>query len=118
MEIEISNLLEDNNIKFEEQKKFDWLKNKKKLSLDFYLPKYNIAIECQGEQHFVKTRFISESDEKLTYRKKLDKLKKELCEKHGIKILYYSNVYKDSEIINDKNKLIDEINSCNNSFRG
>lgn len=37
------------NIKYERYKKFSWLK---KQNLDFYLPDYNIAIECQGIQHF------------------------------------------------------------------
>ena len=26
------------------------------MSLDFYLPEYNVAIECQGEQHLIKGR--------------------------------------------------------------
>ena len=43
------NFLKENNIEFETQKRFKWLGGK---SLDFYLPKYNIAIECQGLQHF------------------------------------------------------------------
>jgi len=42
----------EENIDFEEQKKFDGLKMKKKLSFDFYIPDRRIAIECQGEQHF------------------------------------------------------------------
>lgn len=29
------------------QQKFDWLKYKKSMSLDFYIPDKNIAIECQ-----------------------------------------------------------------------
>lgn len=40
-----------NNINFETQKTFPWLKNKREMSLDFYLTDYNIAIECQGVQH-------------------------------------------------------------------
>lgn len=45
----ITKILNENNIKFEREKKFDWLNNQR---LDFYLPDYNIAIECQGEFHF------------------------------------------------------------------
>jgi hypothetical protein len=35
-------------VEYEFQKTFKWLVNKSKLFLDFYLPKYNIFIECQG----------------------------------------------------------------------
>ena len=76
------------------------------MSLGFYLPKYNVAIECQGEQHFVKMRYITETDEKLKMVQERDKVKKELCEKHGIKILYYSTAFKADYLINDKNKLL------------
>ena len=43
-------MLEDHGIEYVYQKRFPWLGL---LSLDFYLPEYNVAIECQGEQHFV-----------------------------------------------------------------
>jgi hypothetical protein len=42
-------LLENNNIEFIREKTFVWLTNVSYLRLDFYLPKYNIAIECHGE---------------------------------------------------------------------
>lgn len=84
---------------------FEWLKYKKKLWLDFYLPDYNIAIECQGEQHFNKFRW--EKDEtKLKERQLRDKIKKELCEKHNIKILYYSYKKFNDEIITNKDEII------------
>lgn len=69
------------------QKKFDWLIHKNKLSLDFYLPDYNIAIECQGEQHF-KARKLFGGQEGFEYNLLRDKIKNELCKKHNIKILY------------------------------
>lgn len=53
MENDISMLLTNNNIEFIGQKKFSWLGLQ---SLDFYLPKYNIGIECQGIQHFEPTK--------------------------------------------------------------
>ena len=52
LEEEIKSFLNDNDIEFEQQKTFEWLKLKNHLYLDFYLPKYNKAIECQGIQHF------------------------------------------------------------------
>ncbi len=95
MEKEVRNLLLENKIKFEEQKSFDWLKYQNNLYLDFYLPEYNIAIECQGEQHFVPVSFGCKDNNKVKNMfllvKKRDKLKYNLCEKHGIKIIYYGN---------------------------
>jgi hypothetical protein len=76
------------NIRFEYNwREFDWLKNKFNLELDFYLPDYNTAIECQGRQHFeAVTRFGGESGFKKTQER--DSLKKRLCEEHGIKLFY------------------------------
>ena len=46
-------LLEQSNIKYETEKTFLWLKNKREMPLDFYLPECNVAIECQGSQHYL-----------------------------------------------------------------
>ena len=43
------NFLLTENIVFEHRKHFEWLGQQ---HLDFYLPEFNIAIECQGEQHY------------------------------------------------------------------
>ena len=107
MESEIRNILQENKINFVEQKKFDWLRRQ---SLDFYLPDYNIAIECQGKQHFEVVDYFG-GEESLTEVNKRDQNKKQLCEKHNIKILYYANYDYDFpyEVFTDKNKLINEI---------
>ena len=96
LEVLTKKVLTKNNVEFEEQKTFDWLKYKNKLKLDFYLPDYNIAIECQGEQHFKKFRF-EKDDKKLIQRVKRDNRKKELCEQNGIKIVYIDWNEKDIE---------------------
>ena len=49
LERELASILDEQNIVYERQKRFKWLGMQ---SLDFYLPDYNIAIECQGVQHF------------------------------------------------------------------
>ena len=41
------------------KKRFDWLGRQ---SLDFYLPKYNLAIECQGSQHYIEYGLYSGND--------------------------------------------------------
>lgn len=106
---EIKNILLENKILFEQEKTFKWLKYKKSLYLDFYLPHKNIVIECQGEQHFKKFRWET-NDEKLIKRQLRDKIKKELCEEHNLKMLYFSFKKFNDDIITDKNELINIIN--------
>jgi len=88
IETEIYSLLKRNSIKFIQQKKFDWLGNQ---SLDFYLPDYKIAIECQGIQHFEPTPFFGDIE---GFKKQIerDKKKKMLCNENGIKLFYYTNI--------------------------
>ena len=108
LEREIRLFLEDNDIKYEYRKKdFSWLNG---LELDFYLPKYNIAIECQGNQHFKLNNFFNKR-ESFTHRQELDVLKKKLCEENGVKLLYYSNlgIEYPYEVFEDKTKLLNEI---------
>lgn len=88
LENKMTSFFKKNAIEFEEQKRFDWLG---KQSLDFYLPKYNIGIECQGGQHFIPVeRFGGDDELKEIIRR--DKKKKQLCEEHGIKLLYFSSM--------------------------
>ena len=109
IEEQIFLLLKNNNINFEYRKKdLPWLKDKEHLELDFYLPDYNIAIECQGIQHFVPIKYFG-GEEKLNRQLKYDKIKKELCKEHNIEILYFcekrykfENVFNDIEILKEK----------------
>lgn len=63
------------------------ISGKSHLSVDFYLPKYNIAIECQGKQHYTDNTFYSQDLEKIKQR---DLLKYTLCKENGVKILYFA----------------------------
>ena len=107
LENEIRILLKDNNIEFEEQKKFDWLG---KQSLDFYIPNKNIAIECQGRQHYQSVEIFG-GDKGLLKRKVLDGRKKRLCEEHNVKLLYYSSFKWNDEVITNNCQLLSLINS-------
>jgi len=91
LEKEVREALINNDIIFVEEKKFPWLKNKKNLRLDFFLPDYDIAIECQGIQHFESVEAFGGEDA-LRDSQLRDKLKREKCQTHGMKILYYSNL--------------------------
>ena len=98
------------------------------MSLDFFLPIYNIAIECQGSQHFFEYSFFQKSNplQNVIYR---DVLKFNLCKEHGIDVLYYTNEnflknnqtlklsnYKDNIFID--NKIINRIKygKCNKNI--
>ena len=107
LEREIDILLNSNNINFEYQKHFKWLG---KQSLDFYLPDYNIAIECQGRQHYIPIDIFG-GEKQLIKQKELDNNKMNKCKQHNIKLLYYSNlgIKYPNDVFEDKDKLIEEI---------
>lgn len=88
LEQETETLLKSYNIKYENQKKFDWLigYNGGRMSLDFYLPDYNAAIECQGIQHY-ETHGIYD-DNVVNETIKRDLWKMQLCESCGVKLFY------------------------------
>ena len=86
LEKEVFSFLLRNEIKFEYQKYFDWLG---KQSLDFYLNDYNIAIECQGKQHFGYGGWTDEYD--FFQQKERDCQKKTLCNENNIDILYFTH---------------------------
>ncbi len=96
LEKEIEMLLKNEKINFEAQKHFKWLG---KQSLDFYLPEYNTAIECQGEQHFKPVKHFGGA-KRHNYTVKCDKKKKALCEKNNIMLLYYTHYKTDANYDN------------------
>ena len=106
LEKNICKLLTNNEIIFERQKRFNWLG---KQSLDFYLPECNIAIECQGRQHFVPVNYFG-GIKAFEYRKLLDKTKKDLCKQNGVNVFYFSDKKWDETIITDKDVLMEKIN--------
>lgn len=125
MEQAVQNYLLDNNIEFIPQCNYNtlpWLKceeyNRRGLTLDFYLPTYQVAIECQGEQHF-KARENStvkmmskETVEKIKYR---DEVKFKLCKDNGVNLFYYSNLNLPypHKIYNDLKLLFQDIENLN-----
>ena len=127
LEKEVRLFLEKNNIKYIYQANKRVLDALEKQTLDFYLPEYKIAIECQGEQHFNPHSFIKETDLgilKENFKKTINRdiIKYNNCLKMGVKLLYYIKdlnqvkeskswyFYKNKILINDsveiKNHLI------------
>ena len=107
LEVEIKNILIENNINFEQQKRFDWLG---KQSLDFYLPDHNIAIECQGIQHFEPVNHFG-GKERFKIQTQRDHTKKYLCEKNNVILLYFTNLelYQNNKTILNSQQIVKKI---------
>ena len=85
------------NVDYFRNKTFDGLKDKKLLSYDFYLPKYNLLIEYNGEQHYmVKTYFheknisLEEAEENFKIQQKHDQMKFDFAKNNNINLLIIS----------------------------
>jgi hypothetical protein len=111
-ERKIYTFLSDNNIEFEPQKVFDDLfgVNNGLLSYDFYLEKYNLLIEYQGQQHekpvvlpFVKRKKIT-PEEQFKIQQEHDKRKREYAKSHNIELMeiWYWDKDKINEILSNK----------------
>jgi hypothetical protein len=103
-EQEIIKILNKLNIKYEYQKSYDNLLgiNNRKLSYDFYLPKFNLLIEYQGEQHERPVDFFGGIEE---FNKQIehDKRKKEYSIVNKINLLeiWYYDFKNIEEILED-----------------
>lgn len=123
LEIKVKEVLESLSLKIIYQWKPEFLKNGKgQKSVDFYLPDYNIVIECQGIQHFKEVEFFRD---KLNYTINNDIIKNHILTDLGYSILYvYDNkissyIQKDNDIFkkiyNDENLL--SLNSLNDKIK-
>lgn len=68
-----------------------------RLTLDFYIPLLQVAIECQGEQHFKYTPHFHGSVRGFMESNKRDNQKREWCENNNVKVIALS--FKDNEEI-------------------
>lgn len=117
LEIEIESLLKKEKIEFMTQHKFDWSGRQ---TVDFFIPKYNTAIECQGIQHYV-PRELFGGEEAFRYTKGCDLRKKQLCAENGVKLLYFTKpqhmkyVSDDDAVLTftEIDKLLEEIKTIN-----
>lgn len=111
LERNIANMLDSINVEYDYNQFYKWLGN---LQLDFYIPTLNIAIECQGKQHFEIVDFGGKDYDKAKqeFNKRIynDNKKLRICNKLGIKLLYYSNI--------DKENMITDINIIQSYIQG
>lgn len=99
-ERDITLWLQNNCIDFIPQYKFDDCRDLECLPFDFYLPKYNICIEYDGEQHFRPVNFGGISDECaiINFNKTQvhDNIKNNYCEQHKINLIRISYLNKNN----------------------
>lgn len=80
--------------------------------LTFFLPEYNMFIECQGRQHFIPVdAFGGKNGFDLTIKR--DKAKYSKCLSMGIKPIYYSTTkwkaFLNEKIIHNEEELINKL---------
>lgn len=88
----VGKILDKFQLKYERQKRFDDCKDINTLPFDFYLNDYNVAIEYDGEQHYMPVNWNGKmSDEELNRAFELvqshDKIKTEYCKEQNIQLI-------------------------------
>lgn len=111
-EICAADLFNELGVKYQVQKKFKDFN----LRFDFYLPDYNVIIECDGAQHFRSINNDWDSSFKLQETRNHDKQKIEYCKKKNI--ILFQIPFWDKKRLNKKylQEALDEINhQCNSN---
>lgn len=85
----VTRVLDKLGLVYKTQKTFSDLVLRKQLRFDFYLPKLKIAIEYQGRQHYKPSDYFG-GEAAFHQLQKSDKLKREYCRKHGIRLIEIS----------------------------
>lgn len=119
LEDKVSKALNENGIPYTKNERPKWLKTESKgqLSLDFYLPKCNVAIECQGKQHFGLGGWGKKFDFDRQFER--DKWKLEQCKINTVDLVYFANKRDITtpyigKIFTDVNELMEYIRYGNN----
>jgi very-short-patch-repair endonuclease len=79
LEYKVKTYLDDNNIKYVQQKRFPQCKNKRSLPFDFYLIDYNYVIEVNGCQHYYENNEYFHANRTLQEQQEIDQYKKQFC---------------------------------------
>ena len=98
-EMKIKHILNENNIKFIQEKRFSdcVFTSGKTARFDFYLPDYNCLIEYDGIQHFKKGNGVYDNNEKFIITQEHDAIKNNYCKQHNIILIripytHYNNI--------------------------
>jgi hypothetical protein len=101
----IKKYLDDKNIKYIKECRFDECKNIQPLPFDFYLPDYNICIEYDGIQHYKPLIFFG-GDKGFNKLKINDTIKDNYCKTNNIKLIRIK--YTDTNIGNTLLQNVDQ----------
>ena len=83
-ELGVADVLDKYNVAYEREKRFIDCRDKLPLPFDFYLPKYNLLIEFDGEQHY---KPIRNNVLKFQSTQHHDKIKSDYCNAHNVDLL-------------------------------
>ena len=86
-EKEVRKYLNQLEVEFVEQKRFEECRNILPLPFDFYIPSLNMCIEYDGEQHFLKGCFGDTKGQVLLETQKRDNIKTQYCLDNNIKLV-------------------------------
>ena len=104
IERELSLFLEEYKAKYVREYKEDGFG---KQTIDFFLPDFRVAIECQGIQHFQPTDFAGRgkewAEQEYKHNIELDCRKQILCNECDIKLIYFTHEDVEHLIDHDKN---------------
>ena len=101
----IHDYLKSLNIYFDEEKRFSDCRNSigsDMLPFDFYIPKYNVLIEYDGQHHFEPIKGWG-GKEKFKLTKENDEIKNKYCEEKNIRLLRIPYTDSKEDIINKIN---------------
>lgn len=106
LERAVRKIFQNNDIKFEYQKRFNWLGLQ---TIDFYLPLLNLAIECQGIQHIRDNDFFNRKG--IVYSR--DRNKYKLLQDNNVDVLYVfdDNINEEEYLNNDKIEIYNKENT-------
>ncbi len=119
-EKEVRKILENYNIPFIPQYRFNDCKLQLPLPFDFYLSEYNLCIEYHGEQHYRPVNWnnkMTKEELKEQFKKTQlkDNIKKEYCINNNISLLIiqYWNKNKIEDILTRRLKLVSKLHTDN-----
>ena len=93
----IKEILEQNNVNYFPQYKFDDCRDVLPLPFDFYLPDKNICIEYDGIQHYKPVEYFGGKTHYIS-QKRHDEIKNEYCKDNGIRLLRVPYFYTTKQI--------------------
>ena len=110
MEVFVKSVLDDCGIECVPQKRFNDCRDVFPLPFDFYLPKYNVCIECDGIQHFEPIEHFG-GEEQFKIRQQHDQIKTNYCLSNNIQLIRLPYTLSNEDI---KNTILNTIEILEN----